>query len=145
QVRGDDTVRTRPFRVVKIAGGTMLRYDLNVNDYKSRVYRLLFDSDVPGPGYWHLNADTTDEVINHLTAEEQRQVRNRRSQRYELAWVLKKEHLANHLWDCKVYSALAAEICGAHSLRSLEELKPKPKKRRAGRTGWLDDMPDLWK
>ena len=59
QVRGDDSVRTRPFRAIKIAGGTMIRYDLNVNEYKNRIYRLLFDSAVPGPGYWHTNKDNT--------------------------------------------------------------------------------------
>jgi len=143
QVRGDDSVRTRPFRAVKIAGGTMIRYDLNVNEYKSRLYRLLFESAVPGPGYWHLNADTTEETLSHLTAEEQRQVRTRRKQRYELVWVLKKEHLPNHLWDCKVYSSVAAELSGAHSLQSLEEIKPRPKKKRAGRSGFLDDLPAL--
>jgi phage terminase large subunit GpA-like protein len=144
QVRGDDSVRTRPFRAVKIAGGTMTRYDLNVNEYKNRLYRLLFDSTIPGPGYWHLNADTTDETLSHLTAEEQRPVRTRRRQRYELVWVLKKEHLENHLWDAKVYSSFAAELCGAHSLPSLEEVKPQRPKRKRGRyTGFLDDLPDL--
>ncbi|MBA7476235.1 hypothetical protein ES707_11617 [subsurface metagenome] len=143
QVRGDDSVRTRPFRATKIAGGTMYRYDLNVNEYKNRLYRLLFDSAIPGPGYWHLNKDTTEETLNHLTAEEQRPIRTRRKQRYELVWVLKKEHLPNHLWDCKVYSSVAAEISGAHSLQSLEEIKPRPKKKRAGRSGFLDDLPTL--
>ncbi len=144
QVRGDDSVRTRPFRATKIAGGTMIRYDLNVSEYKNRLYRLLFDSAIPGPGYWHLNADTTDEILNHLTAEEQRPVRTRRKQRYELVWVLKKEHLPNHIWDAKVYSSLAAELSGAHSLQSLEEQKPKrPEKKRSGRSGFLDDLPSL--
>lgn len=143
QVRGDDSVRTRPFRAVKIAGGTMIRYDLNVNEYKNRLYRLLFDSAVPGPGYWHLSKDTTDETINHLTAEEQRPIRTRRKQRYELMWVLKKEHLPNHLWDCKVYSSVAAELSGAHSLQSLEVKPKQPKKKRSGRSGFLDDLPKL--
>jgi phage terminase large subunit GpA-like protein len=143
-VRGDTSVRTRPFRPIKIAGGTMTRYDLNVNDYKSRVYRLLFESAVPGPGYWHLNADTTAETLSHLTAEEQRLIRSHRRQRYELVWVLKKEHLPNHVWDCKVYSSFAAELIGAFSLPSLEIKKPKPQKRkRTSRSGWLDDLPKL--
>jgi phage terminase large subunit GpA-like protein len=70
----------------------------------------LFESAVPGPGYWHLNADTTDEILSHLTAEEQRPIRTRRKQRYELVWVLKKEHLPNHIWDAKVYSSFVAEL-----------------------------------
>ena len=144
QVRGDDSVRTRPYRAVKVAGGTMIRYDLNVNEYKSRLYRLLFDSAVPGPGYWHLSKDTTEETLSHLTAEEQRPVRTRRKQRYELVWVLKKEHRANHLWDCKVYSSFAAELAGAQSLPSLAEVKPKqPKRKRSQYTGWLDNLPSL--
>ena len=143
-VRGDDSVRTRPFRAVKIAGGTMIRYDLNVTDYKSRVYRLLFESSVPGPGYWHLHADTDDETLSHLTAEEQRAVRNPRRRKYELVWALKKEHRANHIWDCKVYSSFAAELVGAHSLPDLEAVKPEqPKRKRHSRSGWLDDLPDL--
>lgn len=144
-VRGDDSVWTRPFRAVKIAGGTMIRYDLNVNEYKNRLYRLLFDSAVPGPGYWHLNADTTEETLSHLTAEEQRHpVRPRRKRGHELVWMLKKEHTPNHLWDCKLYSSFAAELCGAHSLPSLEEIKPKQtKKKRSGRSGFLDNLPDL--
>lgn len=143
QVRGDDSVRTRPFRATKIAGGTMIRYDLNIREYKNRLYRLLFDSAVPGPGYWHLSKDTTEETLNHLTSEEQRPVRTRRKQRYELIWVLKKEHLPNHLWDCKVYSSFAAELSGAHSLQSLEEIKPKQPKKKRGRSGFLDDLPAL--
>ncbi len=143
-VRGDDSVRTRPFRAVKIAGGTMIRYDLNVKEYKSRVYRLLFESSVPGPGYWHLHADTNEETLNHLTAEEQRTIRSRRRQRYELVWALKKEHRANHIWDCKVYSSFAAEQLGAHSLPDLAAEKPKPaKKARSRGSGWLDDLPKL--
>ncbi|GAF76494.1 unnamed protein product, partial [marine sediment metagenome] len=122
-VRGDPSVRTRPYRTVKIAGGTMNRYDLNVNNYKNRLYRLLFGSPVPGPGYWHLHADTDDEVLSHLTAEEQRLVRHPRRQKYELVWTLKKEHRANHLWDCKIYSSFAAEQLGAHSLPDPKTIK----------------------
>lgn len=143
QVRGDDTVRTRPFRAAKIAGGTMIRYDLNVNEYKNRLYRLLFESAVPGPGYWHLSADITEETLSHLISEEQRPVRTRRKRRYELIWVLKKEHLPNHLWDCKIYSTFAAELSGAHSLQSLEEIRPERSKKKIKRSGFLDNLPSL--
>jgi len=144
QARGDDSVRTRPFRATKIAGGTMTRYDLNVNIYKSRLFRLIFDSKTPGPGYWHLHKDTTRESLNHLTAEEQRPIRTKRKKSYELIWILKKEHLPNHLWDCKVYSSFAAELCGAQSLPSLELARPAPeKKKKATGSGFLDDLPKL--
>ena len=143
QVRGDPSVRTRPFRASKIAGGTMIRYDLNVNIYKSRLYRLLFESVTPGPGYWHLHKDTSDELLSHLTAEEQRPIRTKSRQAYELMWVLKKEHLPNHLWDGKVYSSFAAEICGAQSLPSLKAAPVKKKKKNPSRSGFLDNLPKL--
>jgi len=143
EVRGDLSVRTRPSRAIRDNFKQIIRYDLNVNDYKSRVYRLLFESAVPGPGYWHLNADTTEETLDHLTAEEQRLIRSYRRQRYEVGWIPKKENRANHLWDAKVYSSFAAELIGAHSLPSLEAEKPKPKKKQAGQSGWLDDLPSL--
>lgn len=146
-VRGDPTVRTRPYRSVKIAGGTMTRFDLNVNDYKSRLYRLLFQSSVPGPGYWHLHAGTSDEILSHLTAEEQRTVRNRRSQKYELVWTLKKEHRPNHAWDCKIYSSFAAEQLGAHSLPDPQAIESRPAVKkdiaRPRGSGWLDNLPKL--
>jgi len=145
QVRGDDSVRNRPFRASKIAGGLMIRYDLNLNSYKGRLYRLLFESKTPGPGYWHLHKETTEETLQHLTSEEQRPVRTKRKQSYELIWVLKKEHLPNHLWDCKVYSSFAAEISGAQSLQPLtNEPKVNESNQNKQGTGFLDDIPKLF-
>lgn len=144
QVRGDDSVRSRPYRASKIAGGLMIRYDLNLGIYKDRLFRLLFESVVPGPGFWHLHKDVTEETLQHLTAEEQRPIRTKRRKKYELIWVLKKEHLQNHLWDCKVYSSFASELCGAQSLPSLEPVAPVPAKKQArSRSGFLDDLPKL--
>jgi len=118
-VRGDDTVRSRVFRAVKVAGGTMIRYDLNVNILKDRLYRLLYDSTAPGPGYFHLHKETTSEVLKHLSAEEQRRIRTRR--RIEVMWVKKDSHLPNHLWDCGMMATFAAELAGARTLRDPSE------------------------
>jgi phage terminase large subunit GpA-like protein len=141
-VRGDDTVRTRLFRAVKVAGGTMTRYDLNVDNLKNRLYRLLFEATNPGPGYYHLHRDTTDDVLIQLSSEEQRVMRIRGRER--LIWVLKSEYRANHLWDCKVYAAFAAEVCGARLLQRLESRNPRVNRIKRGlQEGWLDDIPHL--
>ena len=50
----------------------LARYHLNVNSIKDRLFRLLFETADPGPGYFHLPRDTSDEVKAHLTSEEQR-------------------------------------------------------------------------
>jgi len=125
-VRGDDRVRTRAYHPFKIPGGIdrrlkqvrpgSIRFDLNVNMYKDRLYRLLFESQVPGPGYFHLPADVTEEILEHLTAEEQVPVRRRSHQ--EMIWRMKRDRRANHIWDACVYATFAAELVGARLLGS---------------------------
>jgi len=142
-VRGDDSVRARPYRVVPIAGGTLRRYDLNVCEYKNWLYQLLFETPVGGSGFWHLHADTSEETLTHLTSEHQSLVRGRRG-RSVMSWTLKNEHLPNHLWDCKVYSAFAAELVGARSLQPLKEKQPAIHKPRAKRGTFLDNLPEIF-
>lgn len=132
-VRGDDSVQTRIYRKVKIAGDTLNRYDLNVNGLKDRIYRLMYDSDIPGGGYWHFHRDTTPETIEHLTSEELRAVR----QRGKIRTVWKnKGNKPDHLWDCKMYSAFAAEIAGVYTLNDPDKNQPK-KTRRVGQVARL--------
>jgi len=113
-VRGDDTVKTRTWRVVKAAGGTLNRYDLNVNAFKDRLHRLMY-APTPGPGYYHLHRDTEPDTLEQLTSEEQRKIR--RGRKVETVWQLKRSHRANHLWDCNVYATFAAELAGVRLLR----------------------------
>jgi len=146
-VRGDDTVKTRPFRATKTSDGLSIRYDLNVNILKDRLYRLLFESKVPGPGYFHLPKNVPQYVLEHLCSEEQRTVRTGR--RTSITWMLKTAHTPNHIWDCCVYAAFAAELAGARTLADpamLEQLKKQrdqqqQKSRRGG--GFLDDLPEI--
>jgi len=131
-VRGDDSVRAGVFRARKVAGATITRYDLNVNILKDRLYRLMYESTAAGPGYWHLHIGTTDEIIGHLSSEEQRVFKHRG--RRQILWVLKKEHAANHIWDCSVYAAFAAELAGARTLRDPSAPAPQRKRRVGIRT-----------
>jgi len=128
-VRGDDSVRNKMFRATKVAGGTLIRYDLNVNDIKNRLFRLLYESSLPGPGYYHLHAETTEDTLSQLCSEEQRRIRRRRNS--EIVWVVKSSHRANHLWDCDVYATFAGDLAGARTLP--DPSKPVPvQKRRVG-------------
>ena len=143
-VRGDDSVKTRPYRAVRIAGGLLTRYDLNVNEYKNRLYRLLFEAATPGAGFWHLHKGTDEQTLGHLTSEEQIPLRTRRG-RTQMVWTLKHEHVPNHLWDAKVYSAFAAELVGARSLQPLKEKGlPTKDRTRQKRGSFLDDLPELF-
>ena len=93
-------------------------------EMKDRLYRLLYETNTPGPGYMHLPADTTDEVFEQLASEEQRKVRS--GSHYDTIWVQKGSR-PNHLWDCSVYSAFAAEIAGARFLQNPNATVPAAK------------------
>ena len=139
-VHGDDSVRTRVFRAIKNPGSPVIRYDLNVNNIKDRLYRLMYESDQPGPGYYHLPVDCDEDTLAQLASEEQRVIRAGRRQ--NTSWFPKTSGRDNHLWDCNVYADFAAELAGARMLAD-------PKVNAAaghGRTirrggGFLDDMP----
>ena len=125
-VRGDDKVRTRVYHAFKLPDNKSVRYDLNVTILKDRLYRLLFESTTPGPGYFHLPCDVTEEILGHFTSEEKRVVRSR--YRQELKWVLKDSGKANHIWDASVYATFAAELAGARLLAGSEQRPAKPLK-----------------
>ena len=122
-VRGDSSVSSKTYRAVKIAGGTMTRYDLNVDKIKDRVYRGLYESKVAGGGFFHLHKETTEDVLEQLASEEERIIRHGRG--FKKTWGQKDRHKPNHLWDCRVYSTFAAELAGAYALRD----PSRPKKR----------------
>jgi len=145
-IMGADYV-TAMYRPAKIMGGKRIRYDLNVNLLKDRLYRLLFDSPVPGTCFWHLPKDTPEDFLEQLTSEE-KQLPDRKNKKAR--WVLKSGAKANHLWDVKVYSLFAAELIGALSLPSLEQIaayqakKAKSKSTNSkNKSSFLSDMPSL--
>lgn len=142
-VRGDDNVRTKLYRTIRIEGTDMYRYDLNVNALKDRFFYMLFENKVPGPGYMHLSKDTPNEYLQHFLAEEKKTIRKKRRGEYEKVWWPKAEHLANHLWDAGVYGLAAAEIAGVRMLQPIKEIKKEKKKTARRRGGFLDDLPDL--
>ena len=125
-VRGDDRVKSTVYRAFKMPDKQTVRYDLNVGLLKDRLYRLLFESAAPGPGFMHLPADMPEDYLKHLVSEEKRLMRTSRY-KTQLRWVMKHGVTQNHIWDAMVYAAFAAEVMGAR-LISDEDYKPqKPK------------------
>lgn len=129
-LRGSDKVRTRMYSKVPIAGGTMDRYDLNVNSYKDRVYRKLFENQVSGPGYMHLPSDISDEILDHLTSEEMVKIKVRGKE--QNLWQKKDGHRQNHTWDLIVYNEFVGEIAGARALKDPNKRTQK-RQRRVGK------------
>lgn len=142
-VKGSGLGKYEIYKSEKIRGGKMLRYDLNVNNIKNRLFRLLYEVKDSGPGFWHLHSETSQEVLEHLTSEHQiaEKVSLRKTR---LIWQPKGEHKANHLWDAAVYATAAAEIAGVHTLRAPKPAAPNvPAEKKKRGTGFLDDLPNL--
>lgn len=152
-VRGDDSVRTRIYRASGEPGPEgmtkVYRYDLNVNMLKNTLYRLLFESPTPGPGWYHLPKDVADETLGQLTSEEQ--IIIRRGKKTEIFWKKKDTHRANHLWDARVYCLFAAQLRGAMALPDPAMLKKQRAASKAAATktagekrgSFLDGLPKL--
>jgi len=114
--KGSGTGRYDIFTTTPVLNKKLLRYDLNVNNIKDRVFRLLYETEDSGPGFWHLHEGTSQEVLEHLSSEHQ--VPERMSLRKsKLVWLPKADHKANHLWDAAVYATAAAEIAGVRMIR----------------------------
>ena len=130
-VRGDDSVKGS-HRAVNEAG--IKRFDLNVKRLKDKLYRLLYESKIPGPGYFHLHQETDEETIKQLTSEEVRTVYAKGKKPWK-GWLTKPDKRDNHLWDCVVYAMFAAEIAGATMLRDPTQKKAAPKRAQIERKG----------
>ena len=88
------------------------------------------------PGAMHVPTDCPDFWAAHMTAEQKIVERDRRTGREKEVWVKISQHAPNHLLDCSVYNALAAEICGVRYLHE-DEPTVKPEKKEPQTTGWV--------
>lgn len=74
-------------------------WHINTKVTKDRLQKLI--KSAPGqPGEFNLHADTTDEYLDHLVAE---QLRGRKSNKKIKTWQVKTANAANHYLDCESY------------------------------------------
>lgn len=134
----------RMYRIVTLAND-LKRHDINVDRFKNSVFRQLFITENPGPGFIHLYRDFEDEFKKQLVSEHQ--VEQHAGARSYLTWQPIKSHLANHLWDCLVYNRFLAEIIGVQAMPDPEALARWNEKRLSRRQphgdGFLDDLPGV--
>jgi len=136
-VRGSDSVKAAVYRAFRLPDKKTTRFDLNVTVLKDRLFRLLFESEAPGPGYMHLPADVTAEILKQLASEEKRVIKTKSGRRVRL-WVVKDGVKANHIWDDCVYAAFAAELAGVRLISAAKtggyKIIGRPVKKRPIRT-----------
>ena len=146
---GRERMRAAPYRVQKVAGKALNRFDLNVDMYKDRAWQSLFDKEKePGPGYMHLPADLPWDYMRQFASEEQK-VKRPRSGREIVTWSPKEGFRENHLWDCNGYADFAAEIAGVFQLQDVDvadyvaKRKKKQQARKQPQSSYWDGMPEL--
>lgn len=90
-------------------------YEINPLSTKDQLFRNLFETENPGPGYMHIPADITGEIVCEL-ASEHKVAKDGRP-----VWVQKKDGRDNHAWDASAYALCLAHIVGVGTLSQLPE------------------------
>lgn len=81
--------------------------------------RLKLPSD--GPGAWTVFEGCPPEYAAHICSERLVEHQDRKTGKWVQEWRPTASHPLNHLWDCAVYSAAAAELLGVRYLQAQEE------------------------
>lgn len=116
-VRGSPRVMHRMY--TKIPQDIVLHvYELNTLEYKDRLWRFLFDTQVPGPGYMHLPEDITGDVVGELCSEHKLVIKGKP------VWCPKKDGRDNHTWDCGGYGLFLADLIGVGTMKSPGQVPP---------------------
>jgi len=124
-----------------IPGGLVL-WNLNVNQYKDKMNRLVTSKD---PCKWHLYRDPSDEYLAQVSSEHKVLIRNRTTGKAKEIWQKKKEAAANHFLDAEIYALSAADIIRALNMR-MENMKthqPEMKEDHS-RRNWIRKPGGAW-
>ncbi|MDD5422582.1 MAG: phage terminase large subunit family protein [Candidatus Omnitrophica bacterium] len=122
-----------------IPGGLVL-WNLNTNQYKDKLNRLITSKD---PVKWHIFQSPTDEYLNQMASEHKVLIRNKTTGRAKELWQKKKEAIANHFLDAEVYALAAADIIRALNIRK-DDSKRVYKKEATNKETWIRRREGTW-
>lgn len=91
-------------------------YEVDTDHFKDFIFGRL-GRNVDEPGSWSVFKDCPKEFADHLCSEQKIAEINKKTGKVEERWVPISSHAVNHLLDCCVYSAAAAENLGVRYLR----------------------------
>ncbi len=125
--KGASTRLTAPFTISKIdkSGYQGLNlYNIDTHYFKDFIAGRLQKE--PGePGAWMVFRDCPREYAEQITSEQKVVSQNRKTGRVTEEWVPVSSQAQNHLLDCAVGSAAAAEIMGVRYLQKPTETRPR--------------------
>lgn len=90
---------------------SVMGYHINTSFFKTKLHRLIRQPETT-PGGWHLHAETSEEYLQQLLAEELVWVKQKNARRSTVAWRPKREGMPNHYLDCESNALALADILG---------------------------------
>lgn len=122
-VKGSSKRLTAPYSVTNIDkdgyGGLKL-WIVDGHFFKDMLFGRM-RKDPTEPGSWSIFKDCPEEYVEQLTAEQKVTIRDKRTGQITEEWQKVTSGAANHLLDCAVYSAAAAEMCRVRYLQPMAE------------------------
>ena len=129
--KGSSQKMRAPYSVSKIEknefGGLNL-WVVDTHYYKEFIFGRL-KKELGSPGSFMVFQDCPMEYADQLTSEQKVLVQNKNGTVKEEYQKI-SSHAANHILDCEVYAACAAEVAGVRYLRKPEKKLRKPEKKK---------------
>ena len=105
-------------------------YEVDTDYFKDFIFGRL-EREPDALGSWTLFSDCPQEFADHICSERKNEIQDKKTKKITFKYLPIGSHAINHLLDCSVYSACAAESIGVRYLRKTEEVKKAaPPKRR---------------
>lgn len=117
-VRGSPRKMDRMWKLYSV-DETLKVYEINRLTVKDQLHQQLFIAEHPGPGYMHVPADITGEIVGELASEHKIDVDS------QPVWSPKSDGRDNHTWDATAYALAMAHVVQVGGLKQLADA-PKP-------------------
>ncbi len=129
-------------RTGSIIKGGLVLWNINTNQYKDKIHRLVTSRD---PSKWHIFSNPSDDYLSQFASEHKVLVRNRNTGKAKEVWQKKKGVSANHYLDCEVYAVSAADIIRALNIRKEDLSVHKPSNHESdSRQRWIRKHEGAW-
>ena len=120
--------------------GAVSLWHLDTTYYKDKITRMIH-SDPVNPK-WNIHAVPMEDYLLQICSEHKTIERNRQTGATKVEWKLRPGANKNHLWDCEVYAAAAADMMRVSALRR-GMMRQEPRKPSI-RGSWLNRGGNWW-
>jgi len=127
-------------RIDKGKGTGLILYNLDTNQYKNQISGSLAKP-ANMPGAFMVYRDCPREYADQICSEQKVTSQDKRTKKQIETWKPIGSHAQNHLLDCEVYAAAAADLLGVRFVTKPQEPELEPdaaeEETNSGRNGFL--------